>query len=69
MTDWMLIQNIDKTWEIFMDCGKYFRLWNKEGELHLVLFCIDLMPHYLFWIIKSSQNTLLKALLPFSPFH
>ena len=49
--------NTDKTWEVFMDCGKYLRLWNKDGELHLVFFCIDLMPHYLFQIIMCSQNT------------
>ena len=46
--DWTVMLNTDKTWEVFMDCGKYLRLWNKDGELHLVFFCIDLMPHYLF---------------------
>ena len=42
---------------MFTDCGKYLRLWNKNGKLYLVFFCIDLMPHYLFQIIKCSQNT------------
>ena len=55
--DWTVMMNIDKTWEMFTDCGKYLRLWNKNGKLYLVFFCIDLMPHYLFQIIKCSQNT------------
>ena len=56
--------NTDKIWkcsqtvESVSDCGI-----KSDGELHRVVFCIDLMPHYFFWIMESSQNTLLSSLL------